>query len=51
NSGKLVGTLSGHSGNVNSVNFNYDGRILVSGAEDKTIKVWQLEKANITANK
>jgi len=40
-SGKLIRTLSGHSGAVTSVVFSPDGRTLISGSKDKTIKVWQ----------
>ena len=29
-----------HSGGINSVAFNHDGTKIVSGSEDKTIKVW-----------
>jgi len=38
---KLIRTLSGHSGAVTSVVFSPDGRTLISGSKDKTIKVWQ----------
>ena len=31
---------SAHSGDVNSVAFSPDGTTIVSGSEDKTIKVW-----------
>nr|XP_002121169.1 probable cytosolic iron-sulfur protein assembly protein CIAO1 homolog [Ciona intestinalis] len=34
-------TLSGHSSTVWSVSWSKDGRRLVSGSDDKTIKVWQ----------
>ena len=29
-----------HSAGVNSVNFNHDGTLIVSGSDDRTIKVW-----------
>ena len=33
-------TLEGHSGCVNSVAFSPDGQKIVSGSDDKTVKVW-----------
>jgi WD40 repeat protein len=32
--------LLGHSGRVNSVAFSHDGKYVLSGSLDKTIKVW-----------
>jgi WD40 repeat protein len=31
---------SAHSGDINSVAFSPDGKTIVSGSDDKTIKVW-----------
>jgi WD40 repeat protein len=39
---RLVGTLTGHEGTVESVAFNADGRLLVSGGADSLIKVWDV---------
>ena len=36
-------TLKGHSGWVNSVSFSPDGKRIVSGSVDKTLKVWDAE--------
>ena len=37
---------SGHSSGVMSVAFSPDGKTIVSGSGDKTIKVWQLERVD-----
>ena len=39
--GELLLTLSGHDGWVTTVAFSKDGRRIVSGSFDGTIKVWQ----------
>src|SRR5207245_8734215 len=37
-----VGALVGHTAAVRSVTFSPDGKILASGSDDKTVKVWQV---------
>lgn len=33
----------GHSGNVSSVAFSPDGKYILSGSDDKTLKLWDIE--------
>jgi WD40 repeat protein len=40
--GTLVRTLRGHTGLVSSLAFSPDGRRLVSGSRDHTVKVWDV---------
>jgi WD40 repeat protein len=38
----LTQTLTGHSGKAASIAVSFDGRILASGSDDNTIKLWHL---------
>ena len=40
--GKLLGTLSGHSHQPKGLVFTPDGRFLISGSLDKSVRVWEL---------
>ena len=35
-------TLAGHKGSVNSLSFNSDGKLLVSGSSDASMKLWDV---------
>jgi WD40 repeat protein len=41
--GRELGTLTGHTDRVNSVAYSPDGKRIVTGSWDKTAKVWQVE--------
>jgi WD40 repeat protein len=36
----VVGPLQGHTDDINSVAFSPDGRLIVSGSDDHTIRIW-----------
>ena len=42
--GKLSGTLAGHTDGVTAVAFSSDGKRIVTGSADKTAKVWELKE-------
>jgi G protein beta subunit-like protein len=35
-------TLEGHANNITSIAFNSEGKWIVSGSEDGTVKIWDL---------
>ena len=48
--GKPVGEpFRGHTNEVCSVKFSPDGRHIVSGSDDKTIRIWDAEAAEVVA--
>lgn len=44
---KLVYTLTGHTGKVTTMGISKDSKKLVSGSEDKTIKIWNLQTGHL----
>jgi WD40 repeat protein len=42
-SGSMFRELRGHKGSINSVAFSPDGKRIISGSGDKTIKIWNAE--------
>lgn len=40
--GKCIATLYGHEDEVNAIEFHADGRYILSAADDKTVRVWDL---------
>lgn len=49
-SGKVIQTLSGHSGPVTGAAFAADGKTLLTGSADKTLRVWNVPEAKQLAS-
>lgn len=45
-SGHLITTYQGHRDMVNSLDFSWDDRVLVSGSADCTVRVWDLQESS-----
>lgn len=42
--GKLLRFFRGYSSRVNSIDFRYDGKYIVSASNDKTVRIWDVAK-------
>ncbi len=47
---KPLATLTGHTRIINSLAFNYDGNLLATASDDKTVKIWDIKKATLLYN-
>jgi WD40 repeat protein len=47
NTGSQVAVLSGHTSGVGSVTFSSDGTLLVSGSNDTTLKLWDIQTGGV----
>ena len=46
-SGKLIKVLKSHTNTVNDLSFSPDGKFLISGSADKSVKIWDIEKLEL----
>ena len=43
----VVNTLDGHTGSVNSIDFSPKGDLLVTGSNDNTVRIWDIESGSL----
>ena len=48
--GKEIHSLEEHTEKVSSISFSPDGNFIVSGSDDKTIKIWDRERGTLVRN-
>jgi WD40 repeat protein len=46
--GGPVGTLAGHAGRIQSLAFSSDGKLLASGGDDRSVRIWDLASRSET---
>ena len=46
---QVLKVLEGHTGEVNSVAISVDGSKIVSGSDDKTVRIWSAETGEVPA--
>ena len=44
---KILATLKGHSDAINDMNFSPNSKLIVSASSDKSVRLWDLEGAEI----
>ncbi|MBK9248202.1 MAG: PD40 domain-containing protein, partial [Ignavibacteria bacterium] len=47
NTGSLIYSLQGHTGEIMTVAFSPDGSTIVTGSEDKTVKIWDANTGEV----
>ena len=47
--GQVLKVLEGHTSTVTAVAISSDGGKIVSGSEDKTVRVWSMETGEVAA--
>ena len=43
NNGYLINTLTGHSDSVRTIAISADNKYIISGSDDKTVKIWDFK--------